>query len=136
MRFESENDLIRENKAIETFVDIFNGFYKKLDQNDIDFAVYDTNFNLICYVEIKGRNKNIIDSYPLPISAKKFIKLFDKKINPVIIWACLDGIIYAKIKDLKGYIKWGGRTPRYNSFNDLEFMIYFYKQDCMKYIKY
>ena len=35
-RFEEEKDLTREQKAIDFFVNRFNGSYKKLDPNDID----------------------------------------------------------------------------------------------------
>ena len=36
MTFEKEIDLVREKKAIELFVSIFGGSYKKLDPHDID----------------------------------------------------------------------------------------------------
>ena len=55
MTFETETDLIREKKAIELFVSIFGGSYKKLDPQDIDFKVFDKDKNLIAYAEVKGR---------------------------------------------------------------------------------
>ena len=45
MRFESEDDLDRETIAIQAFVRMFNGSYKKLDPNDIDYRVYDSEGN-------------------------------------------------------------------------------------------
>ena len=39
--FETEQDLIREKKAIETFVKIFGGSFKKLAPLDIDYKVFD-----------------------------------------------------------------------------------------------
>ena len=135
-RFESEEDLRREKRAIELFVSIFNGSYKKLDPNDIDYKVFDKDNKLIAYVEVKGRIRTMREAYPLPISARKFIKLADKMLNPVIIWACEDGIIYVKANKLVGTVRWGGRAPRTNSYDDNEFMLYFEKQKCMKYIRF
>lgn len=109
MIFETEQDLIREKKAITLFVNTFGGSYKKLDPFDIDYKVFDKDGNLISYVEVKGRIKTMRDAYPLPISAKKLMKLVDKRLAPVIIWSCEDGIIYAEANKLNGEIKMGGR---------------------------
>ena len=132
MRFENQKDIERENKAIEAFLKPFNGTFKKLGRNDIDFIVYDLKGAILAFVEVKGRLRNIDNSFPLPISVKKLTKLLDKKINPVIIWACFDGIIYSEVKDLKGEIKIGGRKPRKGSSNDIELMAYFDKQPTLK----
>jgi hypothetical protein len=70
-------------------------------------------------------------SYPLPITLSKLNKLIDKRLNPVIVWACDDGIIYAEATKLEGVIKWGGLPPR----ND-EMMVYYDKQKTMKYVRY
>jgi hypothetical protein len=136
MIFETETDLIRERKAIELFVSIFNGSYKKLGQFDIDYKVSDKDGQLIAYAEVKGRIRSMKDAYPLPISAAKLVKLVDKRLNPVIIWACDDGIIYAQVNQLVGEIKWGGRPPREGSYNDSELMVYYDKQKSMKYVRY
>ncbi len=136
MRFESSKDLEREKKAIETFVRIFSGSYKKLDPNDIDYRVYNSKGEHISYVEVKGRIRNYSDAYPLPVAAKKLVKLADKRLHPVILWACNDGIVYAKVKDLNGKILWSGRKPRENSYHDQELMVYFDKSDKFKYVPY
>jgi len=136
MTFETEVDLIREKKAIELFVSIFGGSFKKLDPQDIDYKVFDKDKNLIAYAEVKGRIRTMHNAYPLPLSARKLVKLIDKRITPVLIWACEDGIIYGKANKLQGEIKWGGRPPRENSFSDAEMMVYFDKQKELKYIRY
>jgi len=136
MIFETKEDLEREKKAIELFVNMFGGSYKKLDQFDIDYKVFDKDKTLIAYAEVKGLSKIINSAYPLLISAKKIVKLADKRLNPIVIWACQDGIIYGKVNKLVGEIKWGGRTPRENSYNDTELMIYYDKQSELKYIKF
>jgi len=137
MRFESKKDLDREVRAIDTFVNSFGGSYDKLGHNDIDFKVYDKNKKLISYVEVKGRLRPIENAFPLPVAARKLVKLADKRINPVIIWACNEGIVYAKIKDLEGKIRFGGRLARAGSSNDMEVMAYFdYCPESFKIINY
>tara|TARA_B100000780_G_C21075575_1_gene432968 strand:+ start:456 stop:866 length:411 start_codon:yes stop_codon:yes gene_type:complete len=136
MRFESEVDLSREQKAIKTFVNTFQGSFKKLDPNDIDFRVFDKNGDMIAYAEVKGRLKKYKDAFPLPVAARKLVKLADKRLNPVMIWACDDGIVYAKVNQISGTIRWGGRLPRKGSYNDQELMIYFNSTSSFKYISY
>lgn len=136
MIFETEADLIREKKAIDLFVSIFGGSYLKLDPQDIDYKVFDKDKNLIAYAEVKGRIRTIRDAYPLPVSARKLVKLIDKRLAPVIIWACDDGIIYGTANKLYGEIKWGGRPPRNGSFSDNEMMVYYDKQKTLKYVRY
>ncbi len=129
MRFETNKDLEREIKAIELFVSVFGGSYEKLGKWDIDFKVSDSSGTDICFVEVKGRIKDIEDAFPLPISLRKLSKLQDKKLNPLIIWSCNDGIIYSLLKDMKGYIMYGGRIPRKGSYNDQEIMAYYELND-------
>lgn len=136
MIFETETDLLRERKAIELFVSIFKGSYKKLGPLDIDYKVFDKDNNLIAYAEVSVRIRTMNAAYPLPISASKLVKLIDKRLNPVIVWACEDGIIYAQANKLVGEIKWGGRTPRDGSSNDAEMMVYYDKQRTMKYVRF
>lgn len=136
MTFETEEDLRREKKAIETFVNTFGGSYKKLDPYDIDYKVFNKKGELIAYAEVKGRIRTMNAAYPLSISVRKISKLSDKRLNPLVIWACEDGVIYGKVNKIKGEVKWGGRTPRDNSFNDSELMIYYDKQKELKYIRF
>jgi hypothetical protein len=134
--FEREEDLKRERRAIETFVSVFGGSFQKLDPFDIDFKVFDKEGKLIAYVEVKGRIKTLYDAYPLPLSVSKLHKLHSKRLNPTVIWACEDGIIYGRISKLEGDLKWGGRAPREGAANDEEPMAYFDKQKNLKYVRY
>ena len=136
MRFESNKDLQRERKAIEKFVSRFKGTYKKLGDNDVDYRVFAENNKLIAYAEVKGRYRTIANAYPLPVAARKVVKLCDKRLNPVMIWACDDGIIYGKPTHLHGEVKWGGRKPREGAVNDEELMIYYEKQKEFRYFRY
>lgn len=134
--FETDEDLRREKKAIDLFVSLFGGSYQKLDPFDIDFKIFDKDKKLIGYAEVKGRIRTMRDAYPLPIAAKKLVKLIDKRLSPVLIWSCEDGIIYGKANKLYGEIKWGGRPPRTGSFADNEMMVYYEKQKELKYIRF
>ena len=136
MIFEKEQDLIREKRAIELFVSTFGGSYKKLDPLDIDYKVFNKDGELIAYAEVKGRIRTMNAAYPLPIAVRKLVKLVDKRITAVVIWACEDGIIYGKVDKLYGDIRWGGRAPRDGSYNDAELMAYFDKQKELKYIRF
>ena len=135
MRFEKESDIKRELKAIEFFINKYNLDYKKLGEWDIDFSLHKNN-KLVGYAEVKGRNKNIADAYPLPLAIRKIHSLTEKTKDPVIIWACYDGIIYAKLKKLNGVIKQGGRKPRKHSVNDIELMAYYENQTDLNIIYY
>lgn len=136
MIFENEQDFEREKKAITLFVNTFGGSFQKLDPFDIDYKIFNKEGNLIAYAEVKGRIRVIRDAYPLPIAARKLVKLVDKRLNPVIIWACDDGIIYGKADRIVGEIMWGGRSPREGSVNDSELMVYYEKQKEFKYVRY
>jgi hypothetical protein len=131
MIFETATDILREKKAIDLFVNIFKGSYKKLDQLDIDYKVSDERGQLIAYVEVVGRMRSMKTSYPLPITLSKLNKLIEKRLNPVIVWVCDDGIIYAEATKLKGEVMWGGLPPR-----DGEMMVYYDKQKTMKYVRF
>jgi hypothetical protein len=132
MRFETVTDLNREEYAIKLFCKKYNCLYEKLDENDIDYVIYNLNKQKIGYVEVKGRNKNINEAYPLPIAVRKLHKLTEKKLQSIIIWSCLNGLLYCKLNNIIGTIKTGGRKPRENSTNDIELMAYYNKQDSIK----
>lgn len=139
IRFEKLADLEREKLAVETFVGSFKsgpGSFIKLGPNDIDYKIFNSSGDVIAYAEIKGRNRTICDAFPLPCSLLKIAKLAQMKINPVIIWACQDGIIYGQIYQLEGGIKWGGREPREGAANDRELMAYYPQQNGLYSVKY
>jgi hypothetical protein len=135
MLLETSQDLIREEQAIQTYVKLFKGSYKKLDKLDIDFKIFDENGLLIGYVEVKGRNKIIAEAYPLPIAIKKLNKLMDKRLNPTVIWACLDGIVYGKVEQIHGTVSFGG-SKRNLELVDKELMAYYGKQTNLRYVKF
>jgi hypothetical protein len=137
-KFESKKDLEREELAINFFCNHFNRFnltYKKLDEFNIDYNIFQDGKHK-ANVEVKGRLKTIAEAYPLPIAVRKILKLADSNSNPIIIWSCDDGIIFANLKSLVGRIKYGGRVVREGATNDMEIMAYYNKQECLKEIKF
>lgn len=131
MIFETDTDLLKEKKAIELFVGVFGGSYKKLDPNDVDYKIFDKDNTLIAYAEVRTRPRSMRMAYPLSIDARKLVKLVDKRLAPVIIWACDDGIIYGKPNNLSGEIKWGGNSPHSN-----DLVAHYDKQKEFKYVRY
>jgi hypothetical protein len=125
-----------EDKAINAFVNIFSGSYVKLVQPDTKYKVLDKDKNIIAYADVAKRNRTISTAYPLIVKASTLVKLVDKRLNPVIIWACDDGIIYGKIKDLVCEMKWGSELPQATKPEYGELICFFEKQKQFKYIKY
>ena len=130
-RFERPSDIERENKAMQTIASQYNWQYKKLGPYDVDFYIKG-----IGYLEVKGRNRNIEDAFPLPLARRKYDKLMDKSLNKIIVWSCFNGLIYADLTKLTYTERTGGRTPRNGSTNDIESMLYIPQQECMTYIDY
>ena len=125
----NEQELIRQKKAIEHFAKTFGVTYKKLD---VDYKIFDKNGQLIAYAEVVGRVRTMRDAFPLPITAKKIVKLIDKRLVPVVIWSCEDGIIYGKANNLEGEIKWGSDSP----LDSQELIVYYDKQKEFKYVRF
>ena len=123
----------KKKKAIETFVSIFGGSYQNLGPSDIDYKIFDKNGELIAYAEIVVRVRTIYNAYPIPVEAKRLVKLIDKRLSPVLIWACEDGIIYGKADKLKGVIKF---TEQENSSINSELIVYYDKVKELKYVRF
>lgn len=119
----------REQKAITTFVNTFGGSFKKLDPQDVDYKIFDKQGNIIAYAEVNSIIKTMRNAYPLSAPAKKIVKLIDKRLPPVVIWYCEDGIIYGKANKLRGEII-------YDNSSSLELIIYYERQKEFKYIRF
>lgn len=131
-RFESQEDLDREKKAIDLFVGGAEGFFpKKMPPFEVDFAIAsrkEGNRN-VAYVEIKGVKKveSVYDKHNPVVSVKKLASLQkyvnERKCPTYVVWAYSDGIKYANLMDLKGVILWSGQLiKREGSANDHELM--------------
>jgi len=125
----------KKHKAIDTFISTFGGSYQPQVKGDVDYKIFKDG-ELIAYMEVTIRNKTIATAYPLIVPAARIVKLADKRLNPVLMWACDDGIIYARLKDVEAQIKWGSILPHLDLAEHGELMCYYAKQKHFKYIKY
>ena len=138
MRFENDDHRQREQRAITKFCSLFDLTFRKLGENDIDFQIFKSD-TLVGFVEVKGRHRIIADAYPLPIAIRKLNKLQGElapREDPVIVWACHDGIIYGKVRNITGTVKYGGRKVRDGASNDQELMAYFNPQEDLHHERY
>jgi len=118
---------LTKEDAIKKFSSFFDVNYVKLGFTECDYKITKIDSNVpISYVQIIIVESKIRSSYPLKISGIEFSKLISKMLNPVIIWACDDGIIYGKVKDLYGTFRG----------NEDDIYLFIDKQKKLKYIKY
>ena len=134
-RFESQKDLDRESKAVKLFCNEYDLKSEKLSPNDIDFKIYKDG-EFLFYLEVKGRIKTLQECFPLPVAVRKLLKMTDKKQDGVILWACLDGIVFSRVENLKGQIRIGGRKTREGAANDIELMAYYNHRNNFKFLRY
>jgi hypothetical protein len=104
MIFEPPQDLEREKRAVKEFVKLFGGSFKRLGPSDVDYQIFDKDKKLIAYADIVLSDTTLRDAYPLKINSRKLIKIFEKRLSPVIIWALKDAIIYGKVDSISGTI--------------------------------
>ena len=125
MRFETQEDLDREEKAIKLFTSKYNYNYKKLGDYDLDFLITKQDGGIVGTAEVKGRKRYLQDQSDLPLAERKYKKIMKAKNAKIIIWAFKDGITFCQLDKLEGTKTIGGRKPREGSFNDIEPMYYY-----------
>ena len=109
---------------------------EKLSPNDIDFKIYKDG-EFLFYLEVKGRIRTLQEMLPLDLlQSVNSLKMTDKKQSGVILWACLDGIVFSRVENLRGEIKVGGRMKRDGSANDIELMAYYNNSSNFKFLHY
>ncbi len=116
----------REGVAVQTIATIFGVIPQRITFDDTDYRLTDKQLVVHGYLEVVPVFKRIYDAYPLPISVKKLSRLFEKRLNPIILWSLDDGIIYAPATTIRGEIL----------VHQKELMAYFDKTKEFKYIKY
>ena len=133
--FEQQKDIDRENRAADVFCKLY-GFNKmKKGRFDLDFDIYNKG-KKIAVLEVKGRNRNLAEAYDLPLAERKFNKMMSEDVKKIILWDCLDGMIYGDLEKLSCTSRIGGRKAREGSANDIEEMKYFFRQDNLLEFKY
>lgn len=129
-------DNYKKIMAVEKYLSVFNSScnlglnYQRIV--DSHFKIMDEP-NAFGYVEVVVRLRTMRDSYPLPIEVSKLSRLIAKRLNPVVIWSCEDGIIYAKAEDLRGEILMNYPSPGIKS---KELMAYYERQKVLRYVRY
>lgn len=125
--FELDQDLKKEKAAIELYLKRSGETYKKLGASDVDFRIIGNNKSLVGYADVKVLDTTMKDSFPLSVDARKIIKLRDKRLSAVMIWYCIDGILYLPIEGLKGEARWCDVTG--------ELTLYYNDKKLFKYVK-
>ena len=105
------------------------------DHDHLDFDIYNKG-KKIAVLEVKGRNRNLAEAYDLPLAERKFNKMMSEDVKKIILWDCLDGMIYGDLEKLSCTSRIGGRKAREGSANDIEHMKYFFRQDNLLEFKY
>jgi len=106
-----KDDYIKK-KASGAFVNVFGGSTELLSKSDIYCRVLDRNKTPIAYLDIIVVRKLMSGSNPLIAPKKTIQKLIDKRLNPVILWAFLDGIVYCKVKNISGEVLFGSTDSK------------------------
>ena len=126
MIFEKKTDRENELRLMQRFLINFHPKTfeaVKLPQFELDFMLTNES-NVVAFVEIKNYNKTFEDCDSILISMKnKYPKLLNynsfKPTYFLVGFSC-GKIAYAKVDDLNGEIRLGGRKPREGSSNDIE----------------
>ena len=138
MIFENQSDLIREDYAINKFIEHMSKDWHrfkdctcvKLGRFDLDYIIQFNNGKKIT-VEIKGVKQHKIDSNHIPVVSVAKVEKMQKSVNcdgfnaSFIIFAYIDGLKYQELRNLTGRFSWGGRQVRKGSANDKEIILIF-----------
>lgn len=120
----------RLEKSVDLFVNRFGGSHRKTVPGDVGYRIYDASGDHISYASTVVVQSRISNAYPITVPARTVLKLYDKRLNAVVIWVCDDGIIYGKVDKLVGQIKSGKPLS-----GGEDMIIEYAKQKELKYIK-
>tara|TARA_R110000823_G_scaffold177249_3_gene309842 strand:- start:266 stop:661 length:396 start_codon:yes stop_codon:yes gene_type:complete len=129
-------DLDKKKKAARTFVNMFGGSFVALSISDTDFKIFDSKKKLISYAEVVTVNDVYDSSTDLIIKIQRLLRLSNKRLNPVIIWAFNDGIVYSKVTKLEGLIKWGSPNGKPSLPSTMELIAYYKQNKNFKHERY
>lgn len=133
----SDSD-IRIHKACSRYVSLSGGSYEQLSKpsdKTMVIKIYNENKKLFSYglvvdvpVLIKQQNKN------LSLNVKNLLSVSDKRLNPMIIFSCDDGILYLNAMSVIGQCRFVESIPGVSYSSELTICITDFKP--MKYIRY
>ena len=114
-------------KAINKFTSFFGVSVVKLGVNECDYKIINSENKIpLGYAQVEIVKAPVRAAYPLMISGTRVSQLLIRFLNPTVIWACDDGIIYGKMKQLYGNFRW---------YKD-DMYLFLNKQKKLKFIKY
>lgn len=102
-----------KQNIIQSFVNKFNGSFKQLSPGDVDYKIFDKNGKLISYAQVEEQ-KDL--SQPFVIKAERIVRLFNKRLNGVVIFGNEQESYYGKIEGLTGEVS---SAKSFSSFNEL-----------------
>jgi hypothetical protein len=122
----SNRDKERELEAITKYVSLFGGSFQKLGQTDVGYKIFDKEGMVVGYVEVVKLLRRVTSPYPLNIDVVRLSKLMGKRLGPVIVWSCDDGIVYGPVEKMVASMK----------FSNGELIAYYEKQKPIKYVRF
>jgi hypothetical protein len=129
-------DLDKKKKAARTFVNMFGGSFVALSISDTDFKIFDSKKKLIAYAEVIIVDDFYDISTDLIVKIQSLLRLSNKRLNPVVIWAFNDGIVYSKVTKIEGLIKWGSPKGKPSLPSTMELIADYKQNKNFKYERY
>jgi hypothetical protein len=129
-------DLDKKKKAARTFVNMFGGSFVALSISDTDFKIFDSKKKLIAYAEVIIIDDFYDISSNLIVKIQSLLRLSNKRLNPVVIWAFNDGIVYSKVTEIEGLIKWGSPKGKPSLPSTMELIADYKQNKNFKYERY
>lgn len=129
-------DLDKKKKAARTFVNMFGGSFVALSISDTDFKIFDSKKKLIAYAEVVIVDDFYDISTDLIVKIQSLLRLSNKRLNPVVIWAFNDGIVYSKVTKIEGLIKWGSPKGKPSLPSTMELIADYKQNKNFKYERY
>ena len=90
-----------KNDIIKSFTNKFNCSYSQLSPSDVDFKIMNSKGKIISYAQVEVCDE-LKDGFK--IKAERAVRLYNKRLNGVLLFSISNQIYYAKIEDLAGEV--------------------------------
>jgi hypothetical protein len=90
-----------KSNIIKSFTNKFNLSYSQLSPSDVDFKIMDSKGKIVSYAQVE-----MVDSFSfgLTIKAERAVRLYNKRLNGIILFSDSKKTYYARIENLSGEI--------------------------------
>jgi hypothetical protein len=102
-----------KSNIIKSFTNKFNLSYSQLSPSDVDFKIMDSKGKIISYAQVEYQEDL---SKPFVIKAERMVRLFNKRLNGVVIFGNKKEAYYGKIEGLNGEVS---SSKSFSSFSEL-----------------